>query len=165
MIEAVYTLTEEEFIEGSKIWCPQAVKKVPGYWPLQIFFFAFCAGIGLGLHYYPPKFQVVMAVLFFGWLGISQWRRSAARKYQYQSKSNQREEVSVKLDDVGYHDNKAGVCGGWIAWSGFTAWRETENIFLLGRDLNYVSIPKRPFTEEQQDEIREMIRANVQGKV
>ena len=164
MIEAVYTITEAEFLEAQKLWCPQVARKIPGYWVMQTTAALFGICFGLSLRYLPAPLLVGSIASFCLVLAVGQWRKRAARKYQYQQKNLSHEETSVRFDDEGYRDHKANACGGWINWDGFSAWRETPRIFVLGRGVMFITVPKRPFTAEQQDQLRALFLQRIQEK-
>lgn len=162
MVEAAYTVTQEEFTEAQKVWCPQVARQIPGYWLMQIAGVAFGACLGVAIVNLRAKFAVPLAVTLTLYFLVIQWRKRAARKYQYESKGLVREQVTVRFDDAGYHDEKEEHCGGWISWAGFSGWRETSAIFVLGRALTFITVPKRPFSPQEQEELRDLFRNKIQ---
>ena len=162
MIEATYTITESEFLEGQKTWCPQAAKKIPGYWPMQATGALFGACLGTSLGHLPHWLALTEAGSLILYFGTMQWRKRKARSYQYSVKHDPTETVTTKLDDIGYHYSKQSACGGWLAWNHFTGWRETDHLFILGHGLMYIAIPKRPFSPDDQVTIRAMLRARIE---
>lgn len=162
MIEGTYTISELEYTEARKAWGPQELRKVPGYWAMQLVGAAFGACFGFSLFRLPLTLAIALSTTFLLYLGILEWRKRAARSYQYRVKHDPSETISIRLDEVGYHFHKEPACGGWLGWSHFTGWREAENTFVLGHGLVYIGIPKRSFSIEVQKEIREMLRARIQ---
>lgn len=150
-------------MEAQRLWCPQVARRVPGYWLMQITAGIFGACFGWSLRYQPFPLIVASILSFCSVLVVGQWRKKAARKYQYKFKNESLEETSVRFDDEGYRDHKANKCGGWINWDGFSGWRETPRIFVLGRGVMFITVPKRPFSSEQQEQLRSLFAQRIRN--
>jgi hypothetical protein len=154
MIEAVYTISEREFAEAQKLWCTQAVRKLPGHFILQGVLLSFLVLIVLSVPYLPfwlaMSFSGCMAIF----AGLCFWRKKALVKSQYAQMEDRLRSVSVRIDDDGYHDYKQDSGSGWIAWKQFSGWREGSQVFVLGISMNFLTIPKAPLSVDQQNELR-----------
>jgi hypothetical protein len=154
MIQMVYTISEAEFSEAQKLWCSRELKKLPGRWLTQGVGVLFGGFIGGSFHYLPLWLVCSLGGSLFALILVGQWRRKAIRHYQYTISAERFNDIEVSIDESGYRDRKAGKSEGWIGWSDFTGWRESANVFILGRNLTFVTIPKRALTAAQQDDLR-----------
>ncbi|HEY5329828.1 MAG TPA: YcxB family protein [Acidobacteriaceae bacterium] len=164
MIETVYSVTEAEFVEASQLWCPQVVKKLPGYVLAQIALGVAGACVVISFRVLPYWLCVALVISIGTWLLLGRWRSKAIRKNQYMLFAESMTEVSVRFDDDGYHDHKDGRGSSWIAWKIFTGWAETPRIFVLGINQNFVTIPKSALSGEQQDNLRTLLRQHTASK-
>ena len=89
------------------------------------------------------------------------WRKKATRKHQYAANEEFMEEVHVHIDQTEYRSEKPEICESWMKWSSFTGWRESRNVFVFGRNLNFVTIPKGVLTPEQQNELRLLLQSHL----
>jgi hypothetical protein len=153
----VYAISETEFTEAQKIWCTKEYKKLPGRWVVQAVAIIFGGFVGWSFIYLPTWLVLALCGSLLAQMVVSAWRKKAIRHYQYSLHSERFREVEVQIDDTGYRDQKPGVCEGWIGWNDFTGWRENTNVFVLGRNLSFVTVPKRALTQEQQQELRGML--------
>jgi hypothetical protein len=67
------------------------------------------------------------------------------------------ETVHATIDESGYRDERESVCGGWMSWASFNGWMEGSETFILGRFLNFVTIPKAALSEGQTVELRALL--------
>jgi hypothetical protein len=159
VISTNYAISETEFVEAQKIWCPRELKKLPGRWLLQAVSIVFGGFVGWSFIYLPRWLVVGLCGSLLAQVVVSAWGKKAIRHYQFTLNADRFREVEVEIDESGYRDQKPGVCGGWIDWKDFTGWRESDNIFILGRNLSFVTVPKRALTPEQQQELRKVLSA------
>jgi hypothetical protein len=165
VIETTYTISQPEFIEAHKMWCSTEYKRFPGR-TLQLVLCAFLGGaIGGTIFFSPPWLSVALYLSLFAMIFVSRWRQNAIRKYQFTQNAKQMEEVHVRFDDMGYHDEKADMCGGWIAWGNFSGWREGSTFFVIGRNLTFVTVPKAALTPEQQQELRSLLQSRLGASI
>jgi len=161
MIETTYTLAEEDFQEASKLWCKKEVKKLPGHALVLALAGIFGVFMGMGLSKLPPWHTLAFALIMLTWVLLSKWRRKAIAHRQFEMKGTESRDIRIRIDDTGYSDEKTDSCGGWINWPGFSGWRETPRIFVLGRQLQFVTIPKSGLTSEQQNDLRALLQAKL----
>jgi hypothetical protein len=159
VISTTYAISETEFVEAQKIWCSRELKKLPGRWLIQSVSILFGGFIGWSLTYLPRWLVVGLCGSLLAQVLVSVWRKKAIRHYQYSLNADRFREVEVQIDESGYRDQKPGVCSGWIGWNDFTGWRESDNVFVLGRNLSFVTVPKRALAPEEQQELRELLNA------
>ena len=164
MVEAAYIVTQEEFTEAQKLWCPRVARKIPGYWPMQLTGTAAGACLGVAIVHLAAQFSVPLVASIILYFLVIQWRKRAARTYQYEAKGRLHEQVKVRFDEAGYHDEKENHCGGWISWQGFSGWRETSTIFVLGRAVSFITVPKRPLSILQQEELRQLLQNRISNR-
>jgi len=165
MIETIYSVTESEFLEASGLWCPQIVKKLPGYVLSQVALGLAGSCVMISLHYLPYGLCFALVISISAWLLLGQWRTKASRKNQYVLFAEGMTDVSVRFDDDGYHDHKDGRGSTWIAWKIFTAWTETPRVFVLGINQNFLTIPKSSLSVDQQDSLRALLRQHTASKM
>jgi hypothetical protein len=159
MIQTVYAISRSEFVEAQKIWYSLEFKKLPGHWLLQVVSFIFGGFIYWSFRYLPAWLVLALVLSLLAQVLVTSWRKKAIRRYQYSMNAERFQEVEVRIDESGYRDQKAGECEGWIAWKSFTGWRESSEIFVLGRNLSFVTVPKRALAPSEQEELRAMLRA------
>jgi hypothetical protein len=157
MIAVTYTISEANFNEAQKLWCPTASRNLPGRHLILGVSVILGGFIGWSLHFLPAWLSGCIGGSLLVLILVTQWRKKALRRYQFSLRAKGFEGVDVWIDSDGYRDERAGVCGGWIAWSSFTGWRETPNIFVLGRDLTFVTVPKSALSADQQAELRSIL--------
>ncbi len=161
MIDAVYTVSQSEFTEAQQIWCSRELKKLPGRVLVQVVSIIFGGFLGFGFHYLPRWLSIALGVSLLLIVLVSQWRKKAVRRYQFSLNADRMEAMHIYIDETGYRDEKASVSGGWIAWPGFTGWSEGPNVFVLGRNLNFIPVPKSAIAPEQQEELRALLREHL----
>ncbi len=164
MVEAVYTVTEQQFVEAAKAYCKPRAKKLPGYVLLQLF-----SGIFVGLSVFitltnPSWLTAGVLGSLAALLIVQQWRKRAIPTYQASAYAEYNEEVAVRFDEQGFHSSKTGLSTTWVAWPAFTGWMETNSMFILGMKLSWIPIPKSAFSPQQQDEIRNLFFISVQSR-
>ena len=157
MIDVTYTLSQTEFSEAQKIWCSKQVKKLPGYVLYQVFSVVFGGLVGWSFRYLPIWLIGALSVSMLANVAVYLWRKKAIRRYQYSANAELMEAVQIHIDEVGYRNEKSGRCGGWIAWDGFTGWLENKKIFVLGRNMTFIVIPKAALSTEEQAELRSLV--------
>lgn len=158
MIETSYTLSEADFQEASQLWCKKEVKKLPGHTMVLCLAVIFGGLLGHAIGHLPLWYGIAVAATAVAWVVLSKWRRKAIAHRQFELMGAEGSDIRVRIDDLGYSDEKAESCGGWIRWAGFSGWRETPRIFVLGRRLHFVTIPKSALTQEQQAELRTLLQ-------
>jgi YcxB-like protein len=161
MIETTYAISQNEFSEAQKIWCSRELKKLPGRWLIQTVGILLGGFIGWSFKYLPLWLVLAIAALLLAQVAVSMWRKKAIRRYQYSMNAERFQEVEVWIDESGYRDRKSGECEGWIAWKSFTGWRESADVFVLGRDLTFVTVPKRALNPMQQEELRAILKTRL----
>lgn len=161
MIDVTYSISQPEFIEAQKMWCSREYKKLPGKTLYQTVSVVFGVFLGLSLPHLPLWLIASVSMCLIALVLVGQWRKNAVREYQFAQNAKQMEGIRVHIDEAGYQDEKADVCGGWISWSNFTGWRESPSIFVLGRNLKFVTIPKAPLSSEQQQELRALLQSHL----
>lgn len=161
MIETTYSVTEAEYVEGQALWCPMAVRKLPGHWLYQCTFILIAACMAWVAHFAPllPVFAWVFSVCL--WIITLNWRKKAIRKYQYYLAAECMQNVSLRIDEGGFHEHKenSGTC--FIPWNRFTGWREGKSIFVLGMDLMSIPIPKSCLSPDQQAALRSTLETSI----
>jgi hypothetical protein len=157
MIEAVYAVSLDEYVEAQKLWCSASLKKLPGRRLIFIVSVAFGICVGASFHYLPLGLQLAVGGTMLLLVAVSSWRKKAVRAYQFKVNANALEEVHVRIDEEGYRDERPGVCGGWMGWNAITGWREGPKVFVLGRNFGFVTVPKGGLGAEQQAELRAML--------
>jgi hypothetical protein len=157
MIDVVYTLSQVEFAEAQRIWCSRELKKLPGRVMVQIVSIIFGGFLGFSFWFLPRWLSFALGVSLLLIVSVGQWRKKALRRYQFSLHADRMEAVHIYIDEMGYRDEKASICGGWIAWQGFTGWSESPNIFVLGRNLTFIAVPKSAIATEQQEELRALL--------
>ena len=161
MIEAVYTVTAEEHAESQKLWCTPELKKLPGRRLLLAVSTALGVCIGLSLSRLPWWLALAMALSLASIWTVTLWRKKALKRYQYLLKQADLSNVHARIDDEGYHSERAGESSCWMGWRSFSGWRESAGVIVLGRHLTYITLPKSAFTTEQQEELRALLRRNI----
>jgi len=164
VIETTYSLTQGEFAEAQALWCPQATKKLPGAWLMTSIYIAFGVVFGLSLSQIPVGIGIAFALWFIAFLALATWRKRLLVKFQYEQMGESARDVILRLDDVGYHDYKEGSGSCTIAWKRFTGWRESPNIFVLGLNLQFITIPKAALSEDQQSELRALLQSSIHAR-
>jgi hypothetical protein len=158
MIEITFAISEPEFAEAQKMWCPAVVKKLPGRIPYLVVIFSLAALIGWTLHNSPVGYQLAIGFFLVALVVVSKWRKKAIVKYQYSLNAERYKEVHARIDDTGYHDERPNESHSWVSWSLLTGCLEGSTVFVLGRDLSFITVPKRALSPDQQDELRAMLK-------
>lgn len=161
MIETTYSLKQEEFVEAQKLWCPQATKRLPGAWLMTSVYIAFGVLFGLSISQIPIAIGTALALWFIAFLALAAWRQRLLLKAQYEQMGEAVNDVSLRLDDQGFHDFKEGSGSCSIAWRRFTGWREGTNVFILGLNLQFITIPKAALSPDQQNELRSLLQTSI----
>ncbi len=157
MIETTFTISQDDFIEAQKPWCAREVKKLPGRLLLRNVSIVFGGFVGWSFHYLPVWVALSTATSLLALCLVTQWRKKALRRYQYARRIRIAETAHVRIDETGYHDDRPEMCKCWMAWGTFTGWIETSRVFIMGRDLTYITIPKASLSDEQQGELRALL--------
>jgi hypothetical protein len=165
MIDAVYTVSQSEFTEAQRIWCSRELKKLPGRVLVQVVSVIFGVFLGMSFGYVPAWLEIALGTSLLVIVLVCQWRKKAIRNYQFSMNADRMEAVHIHIDETGYRDEKTSVCGGWIAWPSFTGWRESTNVFVLGRNLTFITLPKSAIATEQQEELRALLRQHLGSPV
>jgi hypothetical protein len=161
MIDITFDLSQAEFSEAQQMWCPKELKKLPGRTLYQIISIIFGGFIGWSFQYLPAWLIGALCLSMLANVSLYLWRKKAIRRYQYSANAELMESVKVHIDETGYRNEKSTMCGGWIAWDGFNGWRESKNIFVLGRNLTFISLPKTAMSSAQQDELRTLLNSHL----
>jgi hypothetical protein len=159
VIETVYTLTKAEFFEGQRLWCPRAVRKLPGHWLIQGVYVAFSLLILFSVRYLPFWLAIAFALCMASYAVLIVWRKDRVQAIQFDELKDSVREISLRIDSEGYHDQKESMGSCSIAWKRFTGWREGDNVFILGINLQFITIPKTALSEDQQNELRTLLQA------
>jgi len=164
VIETVYTLTEAEFFEGQQSWCPRAVRKLPGHSLIQGVYFVFSALVGVSVIELPLPLGIALALGFALYIALIAWRKKRIQALQFQQLGDSVIGISLKTDAFGYHEYKEGSGSCSIAWKRFTGWRETPNVFVLGMDVRFITIPKAALSQDQQNELRSLFQTSINAR-
>jgi hypothetical protein len=168
MIEVNYTLTASKFSQGMLSASQQAGK---GLWRLRLYL---CVALPLALltpvfrkdfdwHIYLDIRMVFVGVLFLIFLSLPLLTLRGMRK-QFVKCGSLFEDVTLRLDEDGYHVQQSDKAHADIQWSAFTAWQETPGLVLLYRQAAAFILPKRVFATWQLDELRRLCTAHIPAK-
>lgn len=163
MIDLTYTISESEFIEAQTLWCPAAVKKLPGRVILNAAYLIFAGFLGWSIPHLAGWLQIALEGSLIGIVLIARWRRRSVARFQYFSTRDQFEDLHIRIDESGYSDEKPGRSGGWITWQGFTGWKEGSTVFVLGRTLQFITVPKAALSTEQQADLRALLTTHMRA--
>jgi hypothetical protein len=161
MIEATYRLTYEEWAEAQEMWCkPQAVK-LPYGQVLKFVYYALCCLAGIAVVDKPHW----VGVGIFTCLVLQSWivtkRKEPVRRSLYERSRMNEQESNVTIDDMGYASIRPGFAECKMSWKTFSGWNEGKLTFILGRELQYCSVPKRALTESQIGELRTLLNSRL----
>lgn len=177
-MEIRYTLTLEDYTEGNRL---RALSTTPGRklkyyvfvrFGLLIGVLSFLAMIGVSLvrPLQTGSFAVVsnFAIGVLIWVGIVcavsplTYRRRLKRSFREQKLPC---EVSLLTTESGITITQTdGTSEGRLNWSAFDRGSETQRIFALFPNVRqFVAVPKRAMTPEQQVEFRDLISRHVRG--
>jgi hypothetical protein len=163
MIDTTYSISQANFLEAQKMWCSDGYKHLPGRILYQFVSIVFGVLVGWSLRYLPLWMIGAVSVSLIAFYLVGQWRKNAIRKFQYSQNANQMQNMQVQIDETGYRDKKEGISEAWVSWNNFEGWRESKTIFVIGRNLNFVTIPKAGLTAEQEQELRDLLRSSVKA--
>lgn len=98
-----------------------------------------------------------------GFLSIWLAPRIRAR-LQYRRMPSAQTAITMSVSDSGMHVQSKHY-DSRVNWSTYIGWAEGESVFVLfPQPRIYVPIPKRAFSNEQNEQFREMLRRNVGKK-
>ena len=161
MIDVRYSVTQEEFQQAQKLWCPAQIKKVPGRYLVLGLGITLGVLVGWSLHYLPLWLSSSIYGLMLATYFAQRWRRRKALVFQYDRMRKDLEDISVRFDDVGYHyAREARHEGSWM-WPAFTGWREGPLVVVIGRGLSFVTVPKRALNAQEMETLRTLLGRNV----
>jgi hypothetical protein len=100
-----------------------------------------------------PALMLVYKFVVFPW-----WVRRDFRGHPNFSRDQ-----TVRIDDDGLH-KRSEVGQSETKWSAYTRFGETQNLFLLYLgERSIEAVPKRAFSNEQLEELRQLLRKEVPG--
>lgn len=164
MIETTYSVTEAEYVEAQALWCPIAVRKLPGHWLYQGTLILIATCMAWVAHFAPVLSVLAWASSVWLWFIVLNWRKKAIRKYQYSLAAERMQNVSLRIDEGGFHEHKenSGTC--FIPWNQFSGWREGKSIFVLGMNLTPIPIPKSCLLPGQQASLRSTLETSIKSR-
>jgi len=124
-------------------------------------YYLMAAVTGLSLHYLPIGFEIAICAALALVIGVPYWRRLEIRKYLYAQATDRNEAVDLRIDETGYYSSRPGFNECRMTWRCFTGWKEGKSVFVLGRGIQMCIVPKKPFSSDQQVELRSLLTANV----
>ena len=164
MIEATYKLTYEEWAEAQDIWCKPQTVKLPYGQALKFIYYALCilAGIAIFTKPYLIGAGIFTCLLLQSWIVTK--RKEPVRRSLYERSRMNEQESNVTVDEMGYVSIRPGFAECRMSWKTFSGWNEGKLTFILGRELQYCSVPKRALTEPQISELRTLLERHIRPK-
>jgi YcxB-like protein len=159
-----YRISEADFIEAQKAVCNartsrkvlRLVALIDAIGIITIVVFAgFFRDIGLLTNTWQA---VLIGALLVLWVFIGP---TITGKRMYRRDQRLKGEFSADFTDEGVAI-ETGSSEGTVKWSGFTQFRETRNLMILHHtDYLFNIFPKRFFTEEQLDFVRNLVKSKL----
>jgi hypothetical protein len=168
-VELQYTITLEEFIEGSKLWAKAVERKrrtslFESWRGLVYLVFLLATGLlivqlrGWALAWALISLVGISAIsIVFQQLICPRLFRSG---YEEQKPGLS---LRIVIGEAGVESERAGgEASGRCRWTAFTRYLEAENTFVLYLNrLQFMIIPKRAMTPEQQQEFRLLLAPHI----
>jgi len=158
MVEATYRLTYEEWAEAQDLWCKPKAAKLPYSPALKWIYYALCvfAGIAIVTKPYWIGIGILACLILQSWLVTK--RKEPVRRSLYARSRMNEQESNVTVDETGYASIRPGFAECRMSWKTFSGWNEGNLTFILGRELQFCSVPKRALTEAQIVELRTLLK-------
>jgi hypothetical protein len=161
MVEATYRLTYEEWAEAQDIWCKPQAAKLPYGQALRVVYYALCGLAGIAMVTKPYWIGIGISLcLVLQSLIVSKRKEPVRRSLFARSRMND-QESTVTVDDKGYASIRPGFAECRMSWETFSGWHEGKLTFILGRQLQFCSVPKRALTDAQTVELRTLLTAHL----
>jgi hypothetical protein len=165
MIEATSKLTYEEWAEAQDVWCKPRSAKLPYGQALKFIYYALCGLVGIALVTKPCWIGagIFVCLLLQSWIVTK--RKEPVRRSLYERSRMNEHESNVTVDEMGYASIRPGFAECRMSWKTFSGWNEGKLTFILGRELQYCSVPKRALTESQISELRILLKNHIRNAV
>lgn len=167
-MEISYQLTEDDYRQGFKAF---RRRKTFSLWTTRIgwllLFVALAEALFISISASDRKFGIL--ALLWGFVAL--WTyclwyapRYAARKMIKGSPSASLPHTAQISEEGLYFRTSAGESR--LAWNLIIGWVEVERVFaLFPSPLTFFPIPKRAMTDQQQDELRKLLKSKIPNKV
>lgn len=164
MIHAQYRLTFNEWCEAQNLWCKREASRMPCTKLLAWIYYALfvCSGIAMGLAPHWPGAAVFALLTTHN--AVVHWRKKRLGNFLYNEATDRDKEVLLQINDDGYESVRPGFNECKMSWNCFTGWKEGNHTFILGRGMQYCSVPKRSLSPEQIAELRLLLSTKIGPK-
>ena len=161
MIQTRYVVSRDEWREAQILWAQRACRKLPGTKGVKWIGLLLGIPIGLSLQYIPHWLTALFIFYLVSSYLFDRWRKKAIREFLYTQATDRGEETDLTVDDDGYRTERPGFNECWMKWRCFTGWREGRSVFVLGRNTQFCIVPKSCLTNEQQVELRDILKSRL----
>jgi hypothetical protein len=171
-LEIRYAISQEEYVEAARLWSTLETKQrhnsLMTSWRGVVFFFTIFA-IGLIMS---QGGMIVSAWMIGGmaaiWLIAFILQKWVCPRYLNKAFDEQRSGLDIRLYLGEEHiesERADGSSTGRYLWSAFVKYLESENTLVLYLNrLQFIIIPKRAISSEQQEELRSLLRTHIATK-
>jgi hypothetical protein len=167
-MEISYQLTEDDYRQGYKAF---RRRKTFSLWATRIGWVLLFLALAEALYVSISGFDREFPTLALLWGQVAFWAyclwyapRYAARKMIKGSPSASLPHTAQMSDEGLYFRTSAGESR--LSWNLIIGWVEVERVFaLFPSPLTFFPIPKRAMTDQQQDELRNLLQNKVPHKV
>jgi hypothetical protein len=161
LIETTCSVTKADFLEAHQLWCPRAALKLPGAQLLRAIYIVLLTLLLFSLSHLPIPLIIGFMTCLLAYVVVVYWRKDRVLATQYTQIAEAVKDIALRLDDDGYQDHKEGISSCFIAWSRFSGWREGNRVFVLGLNLQFITIPKVALSQDHQDELRTLLQKSI----
>ena len=167
-MEISYQLTEDDYRQGFKAF---RRRKIFSLWTTRIGWLLLFVALAEALFISISASDRNLPILALLWGFVAFWTyclwyapRYAARKMIKGSPSASLPHTAQMSEEGLYFRTSAGESR--LAWNLIIGWVEVERVFaLFPSPLTFFPIPKRAMTDQQQDELRKLLKSKIPNKV
>ena len=160
MIDFQFTLTQAEYIEAQKLYMSsnKSWKRLRiilmGVLLLSftVLLLSLRSGTGAVAFQQLKALIILMVFLFF----VPLLQRFGFRKRFLKERKNLTN-VTVIIDEVGFHSDIPGIGGGVAEWAGMDGWQEGKKVIMLRSGLLMRLFPKSSLSETEMVDVRKLL--------
>jgi hypothetical protein len=164
-MEVTYQLTADDFRHGMMAWRMKSRWRRWNYWLGVATMVPILIASAISLVAYPHStlketFLIGLVASAF-WLA-SRWTGPWLSGFlQFRRMPSAQDPTTVAISDSGLRAHSRHG-DSQVAWSAYIGWGEEKSVFVLfPQPRIYHPIPKRAFTDQQQEEFRDILRRNI----